>query len=297
MVKKKKRNPTEILENSGNFHVEKGYVITPKTISSGSEMVETTKRSNESEVEHNGKIIEELSDRKRASLLHTHPKSESDIINASAFPEGFDFYQFFMLPYQKTMRIAQQDPVTGKVAGYFFIMKSKKTPKLPSWNEKDVGTKESWEKFREANPDVEELIQDLKEYRRNVHVRRYSNFYQRDDVESVGDYGKKVQDNLDKFVDKYHLKVKYIPTEGHEFRKGLGFVSLENNRRKSRKGLGGLLVGIFCLIASIVAGAVSITGRVVAGELIFVNLLGIFLFIIGVIFLYGGVKKPKRNPF
>lgn len=288
MKKKRKRSPTEILEKNEHPFVERGYVTSSETISDGKEMIEIGTTYSPKEVYFDNKKISQLSRKsKRFSTLHNHPRTQEEINDLSAIPSAGDLYNLLMRKNERTMRIAHQDPESGKVYGYFFIKKTKNTPELPDIKKLKIKTWKDRANAIKQYPELGVFLNSINEYEKWTLPRKQKlNYYPKE--ETVEKYAKRSQERLDKFASQYSLKIRYVPTPGFEYNKGLGFVSKSGN---DKSNLERIVVGVFLLIISVFLASIKLTGFVIKNFFDKKMVFSAILFIIGLLILYISIKK------
>ena len=156
---------------------------------------------------------------------HNHRYGKEQIEGGmGSIPSDGDFFRFLADDDEKGMIIAQQNPESGKVAGYFIFEKTEKTPKA------DFSFSEEFSRF-DNKKDLEE----------NGEKMIKSKFEGGKVDDAVWDYRVKAfgqfrgkrppavrQEALEEFLNKFDITAKYIPQDGFEYEKGTGFFPVQN---------------------------------------------------------------------
>lgn len=272
-MEKKVRTPKEILEGRKDPHIEEGYVTSPSLNREGKEMVNVNKAYSAYGVKFDYDKINEITEKGEGfSTLHTHPKSEEDLEWDSAMYSKGDLIDFFSEPRQRAMKVAQQDPRTGKISGYLVMRKTKRTPSFPSWSNMD--TKEERDRLLEEHPELQEFVRDAMKY---ASVAEYSG-------PPEESYGSNIQRAFNSFADKYGLTVSYLPEKGYHFKEGRGFVK--------KKDLGSLVASLLLFASAfILFSSFSFTGNIINSYPVEFSLGGIILLIGGSLLLYFSIRN------
>lgn len=235
---KKKRSPTEILESRENKNIEAGLARYP-----GEEFRDIAHKAYKDSVNFD---YTKLQKNKRYVTLHTHPFSHETVsdkfdledknpLNGPNLPSVSDFLQFLKRSNERVMYIAQQDPKTGKVEGYYAIKKTNKTPKIPA--EDDI-----------YKPRTDE------ELRLGGYVSRtYSKIFETNvSAEERGKY-------INKIYEKYRLKFRAIPAKGFYYEAHVGF----KKKRRLEEKLE-MAITIFSFIMGLFFLSSNLTGNTIA---------------------------------
>lgn len=267
----KKRSPTYKIESDKSAREgEKAYMKLP------GKLVDITGSSSENSVMENFDLMEKeynKSGRKYYSHLHTHPIPEETYkAGMGSLPSKEDFVPFLLNNDEKTMIIAQQSPETGKVQGYYFFRKTKKTPKsnienFPALVKKMMGE------------DAEKLGEEL--YKKDPFVKKVQDDAWNYRLKAVGRFShakppKEREEALNEMTEKYKLQQRYVPAPGFEFERGTKFSRKKDDLEK--------IAAVFLIIGLTLILLVnpSITGFAVLDNSYTSSLLvvGIFLILI-----------------
>ncbi len=267
----KKKTPTEIIEETQKPMVEHMFLKYPRKNPEEIGMLSTFGGS----MENPFKAVKTFykNDKKDYSKLHTHPSytpiklnGETELIPYySSSPSKNDLENFLRDKNAKSTIIAVREPHTGKVQGYYFLSKTKKTPKLRRdpygrifdyflWK---IGKKEST------------LSHDLKLLQKKLYA------YQ----------------DIQEFLEKYHLNQRIIPTKGYKIGpklfwfekegapKPIGYKSLNlESKFLASISIAGFIGSIFFLSPNFngnVVGNLAVnSSNVIGGILFIVGLIG-----------------------
>ncbi|MAG79212.1 hypothetical protein CMI40_02450 [Candidatus Pacearchaeota archaeon] len=208
-MKKRKKTPTQIIEESQNPSLESAYLKVPKKLLELSEKRDPFKVTwRESAVRNKKKS------NKYYGILHTHSAQNKKFkkYNWKSLPSSDDFTSFLEEDNYRTMGIAERNPKTGKVLGYTLIRKTKKTPK-------DISSKELSDNLKIYNFD-----RVLQRKPSSNYSSKFSKLLQRFNLikkanltssgerftERKDDYHKEA---LDKFCREYDLQYRNFPNK------------------------------------------------------------------------------------
>jgi len=202
-----------------------------------------------------------------------------------SLPSREDLIDILMRKTAKSGIIGQRDPLTGKIAGYFVIRRTKKTPAIPFHPEPGSDPKE-WEKW-ESKPDVKEAYNTLESsnYGALPEINPKLTPLTPEQLENN-------EKALAQYAEKYHLQIKKVPAEGYFYEKGMGFLKKKKESKLEQKVIAASILSLFAGIILLSAG---ITGNAIA-DLSVSNskTLGTVLFIIGLIGGFFLLKKRKQ---
>lgn len=253
----KKKSPTKIIESTFNPKIEHTFAKLR-----GKELEDhTSKFSSETRA-----IQTTIYSEKPYTHIHTHPTSvpkvkrsiletffprlfhldktydEREELNYSGMPSGPDLYIFLRKNKLKTMIIAVREGDTGKVRGYTFVRKTKKTPKIKFFG-------------RWGN--------DITEYSKVV----------------IGSNLGEVHSAFKNFTGKYNLQYRHLPAESYQLNETkTQFVRKKELEHIISTIIGIVVIGIslFFLDSSITGNAIGSSSKS-SGSWI-----GIVLFLIGI---------------
>lgn len=263
---KKRKSPTESIEDIKNPELEHEYIKTPRN---EIEDISINQKKDSVTTDYDNKIekyFDKTRGRKKYTLIHNHPISTTQalLIGNLVLPSGADLYSFLSSGnrHQKTMMIAQQDPDTGKVAGYCVIRKTKKSPNyigeyIPPGKERNKLLKD---------------IEGLEEMQ-----RKYPNS----------------EEPFEEFCREYNLQCRQVPTKGHRYHQKVGFIEKPTLEKKITDSI---IIAITLL--AVIFGINNLTGFTIVSGITKgrVNLLLIVLLLIILVyyFLYKGKKNKRR---
>ncbi len=284
--------------------------------------------------------LRKITEEKPYSLLHTHPKIEPDtkvkdasflideeflrnhrtmgasgklevdenathelihgLREGTTLPSIQDITRILEEEKYTFMEIAQRDPVTGKVAGYYFVKKTKDTPHIP---------------LRPYGLRGEEYEKAIENWRSKSEVKKFSDIFKSVRYKSrwlPGPHsGEKFTDKqrydnqkaFDELTQKLSLRVRYVPTKGYEYVQGFGFVkNRKEDRKRTLEHRVAVVIMFMSLAASLLFLSISITGNAIAHlSQERSNIIGGFLFLIGIFaaffYLRGIVISSLRAQF
>ncbi len=277
-----KKRPTEVIEgDKRNRSGERIYLKIP------SRLIDITKKSGRNYTENDYEKISKImgdSDFERYTEVHNHPIPRRMYEQGmGSIPSEHDFGGFLMNDRIRTMVIAQQDPETGKVEGYYFFRKTKKTPRsefgdygkfLGRVSERPEIANEMYEN----NSFFKQVQDDLREYRKKAFGRF-----------SGPKPPKQRREAMEEIMEKYSLKMRLVPVKGFEFEEGTKF---------SPKNLESILAASSLLLLSLFAFITA--GRFTAYpifELSRSNGSEYVLLVLGFIstIIYFAIKKRNKN--
>lgn len=124
--KKIRKTPTEKIESAPNPELENVYMKLP------GKLIKIPAHRTPVGVDYDKKDIQKILVRNKRNVytqLHTHPTLSEYYFPYSpiSIPSYQDLIRFLLDPKQKTEIIAQRNMDTGKVTGYLFLKKTKKT--------------------------------------------------------------------------------------------------------------------------------------------------------------------------
>ena len=248
---KRKTSETELLENKRNKYFESMYLKFH-----GGKVEDITKRGSPFSADANIQKVFKMYKRnvgKKARFTHNHPTYRFLSYSTGPVPSETDFKTFLKNNLVETMAVAQNNPFTGKVEGYFIAMKTDETPKKIVWNP----IKSSLLLFPSA-------------------------------IFGVG-----TKNYLDYFSEKYNLKYRFVPAKGYELNKaGNAFkpVRKKDLESISKSTLSVLAVASFLL--SFYFSFSQITGfSILNSNLSSSGLIGILFFVVGLVVTFFYLKK------
>lgn len=212
--------------------------------------------------------------------IHQHPYNKDFILNClGSIPSPVDFFSFLVDDDIKTMMIAQQNPETGEIGGYYVFRKSRKTKKSnvkkTDYIKEELKDIKKQEEIFKSNPYLHKIANDVQDYQKAVGSFNTTN---------PGDR----KDAIEEIAKKYHLKVKFIPEPGYKFKDGTGFF------KEGLESKVGAFIGISGILASIFFLSSNITGNVIGNMThLTSNLIGGILFVIGVAGTFFYFKKRR----
>lgn len=306
MAKERKISPTKMLESRENPSIEAGFARQP-----GEEFQNIGIKATGDRVYPNYKILRSM---KQYSSLHTHPIAEEDIHwgvdqnlgrnNGPNTPSGGDIEDFLTHPNEKVMHIAQQDPKTGVVAGYFSIKKTKNTPEFPMCpaEESDLmqaTSREERDEIYRLKREYEKIPQ-VAQMKRDIYNLAHAPLLFEGHFDENGKYhikyttskeGKEmivrrivaspeVMEGIAKVFERYGLRMRATPAPGFKYLERLGFKRKDPLEVKVEGvaavlGIGGALSSIFFISSSATGNVIADTANSSLG------FMGIGLFIIG----------------
>lgn len=207
----KKKNPTEILESIKDPSLEIILAGHP-----GKEMEDISQTRSRDFVHCDEKRLKEIADENNGKyrLLHNHPRTEEDLNISHSLPYPGDLLSFMIEKGVETSRVAQQDPQTGKVAGYYIVRKTKETPQIIL--EPTRGSSSEKKKWVIEHP-VEKVQSDkfwldIENYEKLAFLRE-----EKQNPEALAK-------GLQIFADEYKLQIRIIPRPGYLYKEGIGFI-------------------------------------------------------------------------
>ncbi|MEK6935369.1 MAG: hypothetical protein AABW67_01135 [Nanoarchaeota archaeon] len=278
----KKRSPKEVFENAwgGSSHLERAYIKYP-----GEEPIDVGRLSTKTSVWRDIEKVDKLwKEHKKIGHLgiHTHISEEDKPTYASGIPSEADFTRFIIDYKKKVEVIVQQDPETRKVAGYFIFKKRKgsqnysrlkKPSLLSSFLDFLFPPGLSYEGQENTKKEIKE---ELKAYMSDSSEDRSP---------------KKTLEELKKFTENHDLGYRFVPAKGYEFNEDQLSFALKNKKTLEVKVAS--IIGI-SFLASIILFSSNITGFAIANLTPRTsNLIGVMLFIIGLIGTFYYFKKKK----
>jgi len=293
----KKRSPTKILEEDKEPAFEAGLVKTP-----GGKWTDYQKEKSTASSYLSPEFKEKHIKNKPYSIIHTHPRLEREtlVTDVSAlvepeyrefmsltkeeieqmradvspsFPSDQDLLDILMYKNKRSSIIGQRDPITGKVAGYFIIRKTKDTPLLTPIPEGNVTDKKMEEWY--AKPEIKEAYETLESQGYYISPSDNSRLSSQQLSQN--------EDALNTFAKKYSLQIKKVPNKGYSYEKGLGFLKkVEGNNNLEQKVSS--VIAITGLFSSMFFLGAEVTGNVVGSlSKISGNIIGLVLFIVGIL--------------
>ncbi len=248
---KRKTSETNLLENKRNKHFESMYLKFP-----GEWVEDITERGSPFSADANIKKVFKMYKRnvgKRGRWTHNHPTYRFLSYWSGPVPSETDFKTFLKNNLFETMTVAQNNPFTGKVEGYFIAMKTKETPK----------NNIIWNPFESSLLSIPQYL--------GIGTKHY----------------------LDYFSKKYNLKYRFVPAKGYELNKaGNAFkpVRKKDLESISKSPLPVLAVASFLL--SFYFSFNQITGfSILNSNLSSSGLIGIFFFLAGLVVTFFYLKK------
>lgn len=265
--------------------------------------------------------LDRLTEGKPYSFLHSHPRLEPDtevndpdalededlveiyklfpsaksaelmdktikgLRDAPSFPSSQDIVHFLYSKNERFSIIAQRDPITGKVAGYYFLKKTKNTPSIPRCPEgpevkgKDI---EDWE----SKPQVKKVFNVIKS-------SQYDSVFQ-DPHELTDNDRNSNQNKVDDLMSKLNIKARYVPAKGYQYTPGFGFTKKESEKKKGSSKLEeAVMVAIVLAISVYLAFTNPITvGHSIVGLGTIKNEHIIFLCLLLFMLIYVTKSKP-----
>ncbi len=270
---RRKRSPKEIIESEGIKGIEDVYAKFP-----GKEMVKISapmsfedrwfyrEHGTSPDMKKLKKLYKQY-DKKKYQILHTHPTAETT--SYRSLPSGADLKFFLKDNATKTMIVAQRDVHSGDLGGYFIIRKG-----------------------RDFKPPAKIFSSLLSKKRKEIDKRMEQ--YDKD-IEK-GERPEEAYKDLLKISDKYDLKVRIAPVKGYRFSKQRGqFVSRGNSKKRTLESKVASVIGI-SLLASILFSSSVLTGFTISNLTQKTsNIMGIILFIIGLIGSLYYFKRKKQK--
>ncbi|MDP1694040.1 MAG: hypothetical protein Q8L34_00695, partial [Candidatus Woesearchaeota archaeon] len=131
---KKGKSPTDVLEAETSNLEEREYLYAKTTgklaniMGSSSSRLVTVDLKKVFSMAHSGQLP------RGYTSIHNH-SSPRDYMNT--LPSFKDLGTLFSQLYHTGMIVAQHNPESGKIEGYYFIKKSKKTPKFPTLSKRE----------------------------------------------------------------------------------------------------------------------------------------------------------------
>ena len=305
MVKKKK-NPTQIIED--NERKNKEYEIAyARARGEAFYPIHREDLLNPS----SAIIRQKLLPKTKYTSFHTHPIKEtklgttkkprkkvpgytdrykSDVDNYfSSLPSIGDIQDLLERRKKKTEIIAQRDIKTGNVGGYFFLMKTKKSPKdFPTWKTRL--------EFPEDYEGYEAYMKQLNDYKDNPKIKEIGalgeNFY--DVGYSLVNEPEKRRETINNMfmniIQKYGLKFRAVPNKGYEYISGVGFLPIENKQGLEHRLSS--IIGISGLALSLIFLSPTLTGNAIANLTTKTSsIIGASLFVLGIIGSYFWFRK------
>ena len=226
--------------------------------------------------------------------VHNH-SSQFDFSNT--LPSARDLGTLFSLLYHRGMIIAQHSLKSGEIEGYYFVKKSKKTPKFPTLSEAESLhinklLHQAFENRNETkNPKKETADRFLKKYyRKHVHALKdlesdltsYAHSNPSLHLDEDPDQEEKHFRALETFCGKYNLLLRIVPTRGFKFDRHTAKFVAETGLESKLRVL--TLIAAFILI--ITSFTSSITGFIIATiPQNTHNLLSIIFLILGIVII------------
>jgi len=271
MRRRKRISPKEVIEAS-NPEREHGYIKFPggriESVDSSEIRSQTTSYCDK---EKTRRLWEE-SGRKRYTDIHTHVRDGKREKNPRyAVPSEPDLRGFLMNDDEKSMVIAQHDKDTRKVAGYFIVRKTKRTPKS------------GYSFLGNTQQEHREKLHDEEYEKRFSEIVRATRQYEKAYLDKNGN----ITEALTKIAGKYDLQYKYLPAENYQVNnKKDKFVLRRSLEGKVERALGIISLTGFLFSILFLSG---ITGNVI-GATETKSLIGLISILIGLttggIYLY-----------
>lgn len=243
------KSPTQVIESVDHPELESFYVKRPRErLKHVSDKEGRFRTSVLTDFEELSKYVEsrpgEYTD------LHTHPSS-FDI------PSGHDIFKFLCNKKLRTRIIASTDSSSGKVKGYFFLRKTKKTPEFSLENKDQKLTQNltsygiiSYGGFNPKVPKDGNLADALK-FVSEPQSTPLSKIPRRN--------------GLNSFFNKYHLQYRFVPAEGYTLDEHtLAFKKKDSSKSTLAERLTSfifLLTGLFFLALSDFTSTGNVTGN------------------------------------
>lgn len=154
---------------------------------------------------------------RRYSVLHTHPRTKQQAKKFPSFQSDLDILDFLGRLAMRTCIVAQRDPITGKVAGYFFLRRTWRTPTIPP---KPLDNEKGYREWL-GLAQVRRLLKDLQEV--------YASWPEGESFETLQPIKAKERRIIHAafllFCKRYHLRFRAVPVKGYTYKDGAGFVS------------------------------------------------------------------------
>lgn len=267
----KKRSPKEIIE-SKDSEIEHAFMKYPAKKMIYASEPNLSDKYCAAQKRYKIREIEKREKYRTYSHIHTHPDM--------AIPSGEDLKNFMEADRRKSMVIADRDCETGEVKGYYVIRKTDKTPTL------DVA-------YNFDGPILGRLWEVLKEEFRKGKLRGEVGRDARVYGQYAKDYGwedfQLTTDALKEFLNKYHLKSRMVPAK--DFSANLKEMSFE---RKSLEQKLSATVSIIAILSGAFFFSTKITGNVIAISTKTSSLIGIALFLVGIIGAFFWLKSKNK---
>lgn len=273
----KKQTPTERLEED-NPKYERLYIKTPGKI------YDSTLISEKDRVAPDYRFIKSMLQdmpRKNYAEIHNHRYTKDIRENGKgSIPSDHDFCNFLFDDNIRTMEIFQQNPEEKEIGGWYFVKKTRKTPR-------------SGFKRTDLPNDSEELKVIIKD---NLYVKQLQ--------DDIYDYRKKAfgimgvvkkspeerQEAMEEIARKYRLKIRFVPNKkrGYEYRTGTGFLKqndrLESLASQGHSHISAAFISVLLLIIGLLFSFSNITGFAINNLSVNnYNFVGLIFLIIGLI--------------
>jgi len=235
-IARRKKSPTEILEEDNEPLYEAGLV----KIRGGNYVDYRGHKSTDSSSMDPEFRRKHMGD-KPYTVIHTHPKLErqtkvedpsmlidpilrgfvdpeeldmktEEMRESPSLPSGADLLQILADKNNRTSIIGQRDPVTGKVAGYFIIKRTKDTPAIEPIPYGNADKVIKWYNSSEVN-----------EFKRTTEALGYFPVPETGAKLTLEQMADKER-ALKQIADKYKIKIRTVSNKGYEYKDGFGFI-------------------------------------------------------------------------
>ena len=262
MASEGRKSPKQIIEDVSSAKKEQSFVKYPRENLNDTTLISSPNWVLSNFIRRN--LFWKRHNKRPYTSLHTHPKESG--YYSGGIPSPLDLRGFLVSGKKvKTTIVAQQDPETKKVLGYTILRKTKKTPQLTYKDPVELNKKAGKRKYY----DTQELKGDVEKHDCEMYYH--------------------ATNSLLEFATKYNLNVKFISTKGYKIDRMDGtFVPIIKKRGLEEKVLVLGLVFLFSILfitSGITGFAVT---RITAKTS---NLIGVGLFIIGIISCYCYSRK------
>lgn len=286
-----KRKSKEVIESFDDDR-EHAFIKFP-----GKELVNASEIEEEGTASVDYKKIARLMKQNKAKSYGTAHDHDYDI----PIPSVGDLRNLLGDDKQKYMAISQKDP-DRKLSGYFFLKKTKKTPKM-DFSLTDFNDPELKQEYKDRHKGVIgklkllpiigktiQLIYRTRKFEKNFNksakpLRDSDEFYETPSL-----------DALDEFCKKYNLRYKFVPAKDYQFdSQTLSFQKkLDLEQRASLTGIILNILSISSFLISFIFLTSNLTGKVI-WNLNKTNSIGIsfIFFMLGLMFLFFFLKKKN----
>ena len=306
----KKKSPTKIIEEDKNKEYEIGFARSP-----GQEFIPAYSEA----------LLSPISVKFKKSLLpksdkyttiHTHPireqnlgvttkkretipgfedlyKTDVDTL-FSSFPSIRDIHCLLDRKNEKTCIVAQRDIGTGKIGGYFFLRKTKKTPEdFPTFHERHEFPNDlkGYKQYKEQDELYENhpLIREITLLEKDFEDKQEALFRNPEERKSY---------NITTFMNtlqKYGIQFRAVPNSGYEYIPGAGFLPTQQRTLEQKAfataSVIGIISGIFFL--SNFSKSFQLSPEIFSSNSVNFNFwLGIILILIGI---FAGIFWYKKR--